>query len=102
MSAPARVADRVADVPGDWDGLVGDDGFYLSRDWLRFVEQEPGGPPRDLYAARSGALRGALPLCRGEDAVTLRYRPAHFHEFLGVDGTFLLAGACRGYRSTLL
>jgi uncharacterized protein len=102
MTELVQVTDRLAGVPGDWDGLVGDDGFYLCRDWLRFVESEPGTRARYLFSAESGALRGALPLYRGEDAPNVRYQPAHFHEFLGVDGTFLLAGSSRGYRSTLL
>jgi hypothetical protein len=102
MTEVVQVTDRLADVPGDWDSLVGDDGFYLSRDWLRFVEPEPGTRARYLFLAESGTLRGALPIYRGEDAPNVRYQSAHFHEFLGVDGTFLLAGSSRGYRSTLL
>jgi hypothetical protein len=97
-----RIAEKLSDVPGDWDGLVGDDGFYLSRAWLNFVEAESPGSPRYLFAAESGALRGALALYRADDAITFRYRPQHFRDLLGIDGRFLLAGASRGYRSTLL
>jgi hypothetical protein len=37
-----QTADRLADVAEeDWNGLVGEDGFYLSYDWLKYVEAEP-------------------------------------------------------------
>lgn len=100
--ADIQVAAKLSDVPGDWDSLVGDDGFYLSRAWLSFVEAEAPASPWYLFSAEAGALRGALALYRGDNAVTFRYRPQHFRDLLGIDGTFLIAGASRGYRSTLL
>lgn len=94
---------RLADVaPEDWDSLVGDDGFYLSYDWLRYVEGESHERSRYLLCLDSGVLVGALVLSRVDDAATPRYRAGHFSELLGLDGTALVAGATRGYRSTVL
>jgi uncharacterized protein len=98
-----QATDRLADVAQeDWDGLVGDDGFYLSHDWLRYVEAEPYERSRYLLCMDSGAPAGALVLSWVDDAATVRYRPEHFSELLGVDGGTLIAGATRGYKSTLL
>jgi hypothetical protein len=98
-----KTVDRLADVSScDWDHLAGDDGFYLSFDWLRFVETEGLAEPRYLLSIEEGALRGALTLYRAGDAVTPLYRSERFSELLGIDGAILLAGTCRGYRSTLL
>jgi uncharacterized protein len=98
-----RAADRLADVSGaDWDALVGDDGFYLSYDWLRYVETEPYLRARYLLATEAGRLVGALVLNQVHDALTIRYRPEHFADLLGIDGSALLAGGSQGYRSTLL
>jgi predicted N-acyltransferase len=95
--------ERLADIARpDWDGLVGDDGFYLSHDWLSYVESEQAEQPRYLLATDSGIPRGALTLYRVLQAPNLRYRAEHFRDLLGVPGRTLLAGACRGYRSTLL
>ena len=98
-----RQADRLADVPGpDWDALVGDDGFYLSYDWLRYVETEPNERSRYLLASEAGRLAGALVLNWADDPLTVRYRPERFADLLGIDGRTLLAGGSQGYRSTLL
>jgi predicted N-acyltransferase len=94
---------RLADIAQpDWDDLVGDDGFYLSYDWLSYVESERAEQPRYLLATDAGIPRGALTLYRVRQAPNLRYRAEHFRELLGVPGETMLAGACRGYRSTLL
>lgn len=94
---------RLEDVAqADWDRLAGDDGFYLSYDWLRFVQAEVKADPRHVLALDSGTLRGALSLYRLEGRPSLAYGEAHFRDLLGYPGTFLLAGAIRGYRSTLL
>jgi uncharacterized protein len=98
-----RVTDHIADVPGpDWDSLVGDEGFYLSYDWLRYVETEPHERSRYLLARDEGRLTGALVLNWLDEPATVRYRPGHFADLLGIDGRTLLAGATRGYRTTLL
>jgi predicted N-acyltransferase len=98
-----READRLADVAGpDWDALVGDDGFYLSYDWLRYVETEPNERSRYLLASEAGRLVGALVLNWADDPLTVRYRPERFAELLGIQGRTLLAGGSQGYRSTLL
>jgi uncharacterized protein len=98
-----RMADRLADVPGpDWDSLVGDDGFYLSHDWLRYVEPEHHERSRYLLARQGDRLTGGLVLSWLDDPATIRYRPGHFADLLGIEGRTLLAGASRGYRTTLL
>ena len=98
-----RAVDRLADVPRlDWDALVGDDGFYLSYDWLRYVETEPSQRSRYLLATEASRLVGALVLSQVHDALTIRYRAEHFADLLGIDGNALLAGGSQGYRSTLL
>jgi hypothetical protein len=98
-----READRLADVAGpDWDALVGDDGFYLSYDWLRYVETEPNERSRYLLASEAGRLAGALVLNWADDPLTVRYRPERFADLLGIHGRTLLAGGSQGYRSTLL
>lgn len=98
-----KTIDRLDEVSqGDWDRLVGDDGFYLSYDWLRFVEAERLARPRYLLSLEAGAPQGALTLYRAGNAITAKYRSERFRELLGIGGETLIAGACRGYRSTLL
>jgi uncharacterized protein len=98
-----RIVDRLEDVAGaDWDRLVGNDGFYLSYDWLRFVESEPVISARYLLAYESGVLCGALPLYRPLGQGLPGYLPAHFAGLLGLTGEYLVAGATRGYRSVSL
>lgn len=101
--AVIQTTERLADIAQpDWDHLVGDDGFYLSYDWLTYVESEQAEQPRYLLCTDSGVPRGALTLYRVLQPPNLRYRAEHFRDLLGVHGETLLAGACRGYRSTLL
>lgn len=98
-----RTAGCLADVNReDWDSLAGDDGFYLSYDWLRYVEQEPYEQSRYLLCMDSGVPAGALVLSRVDNAATPRYRGEHFRELLGITGSALIAGATRGYRSSTL
>lgn len=101
--AAVLTTDSLAGVArDDWDGLVDDDGFYLSHDWLRYVETEPYEQSRYLLSLDSGVLTGALVLNRIRDAFTVRYRGEHFADLLGIEGRTLIAGGSRGYRSTLL
>lgn len=98
-----RMADRLANVPGpDWDSLVGDDGFYSSYDWLRFMETQPRQRSRYLLASDAGRLTGALAVCWVDDPEAPRIRADRFAELLGFDGRMLVAGATRGYRTTFL
>jgi hypothetical protein len=98
-----RTASRLEHVArDDWDRLAGDDAFYLSYDWLRFVESQEPDQVRYILRAESGALTGALPLYRVRTPYNPCYRREHFRDLLGVDGDYLTAGASRGYRSTLL
>jgi uncharacterized protein len=85
-----------------WDRLVGDDGFYLSYDWLCYVESERTEQPRYLLCLDSGVPQGALTLYRVREAYRAMYRGERFADLLGIAGRTLLAGACRGFRSTLL
>jgi uncharacterized protein len=102
MAVTATIS-RLEDVaPDEWDGLAGEDGFYLSHDWLRFVESEGEAEARYLVAREAGALRGALTMYRMCATPRPRYRQEHFRSLLGADGEFLIAGGCMGYRSTLL
>jgi uncharacterized protein len=101
--AAVRTTDSLAGVTRhEWDGLVDDDGFYLSHDWLRYVETEPYERSRYLLSPDSGVLAGALVLNWVRDAFTVRYRGEHFADLLGIEGRTLIAGGSRGYRSTLL
>jgi predicted N-acyltransferase len=98
-----QTTERLADIAQpDWDALVGADGFYLSYDWLSYVESEQVELPRYLLDVDAGTVRGALTLYRVLNAPNIKYRAEHFRELLGVAGDTLLAGACRGYRSRLL
>jgi uncharacterized protein len=101
--AGIQTISRLQDVAGgDWDRLAGDDGFYLSYDWLRFVESEQDEPPRYVLCVDSGIPQGALPLYRVRTPYQACYRSEHFRNLLGIGGDYLTAGASRGYRSTVL
>ncbi|MGD0555393.1 MAG: GNAT family N-acetyltransferase [Streptosporangiaceae bacterium] len=104
MKVAVTAAETIDDVlPGEWDRLVADEGFYLSHDWLRFVAAEPNEDSRYLLARDDdGVLIGGLVLTQIRDAKTARYRPQHFDELLGTGDDILVAGATRGYRSSLL
>lgn len=98
-----RTVGRLADVAReDWDSLVADDGFYLSYDWLRYLEGESSDRSWYLLCMDSGILVGALVLSRVDNVVAPMYRAGRFSELLGVDGTVLVASGTRGYRSNLL
>lgn len=101
--ADVRIAGSLADVPGpDWDALAGDNGFYLSYDWLRFTETEPHKRSRYLLATDAGGLAGALAVHQIDDSFPARFRAGRFAGLLGFDGSVLVAGATLGNRSTLL
>jgi uncharacterized protein len=101
--AEVRMADRLADVSGPgWDSLVGADGFYSSYDWLRFMETQPHQRPRYLLASEAGRLTGALAVYWVDDPDSPRIRADRFAELLGFEGGMLVAGATRGFRTTLL
>jgi hypothetical protein len=98
-----RVVDQLEDVAkADWDRLVGDDGFYLSYDWLRFIESEQLTTARYLLASDSGILCGALPLYQPRRELRSAHDPEHAVSKLGLSGEYLIAGAMRGFRTALL
>jgi uncharacterized protein len=101
--AVIQVVDELAALTRPaWDRLVGDDGFYLSYDWLSYVESERAEEPLYLLCLESGVPRGALTMYRVHEAYRAMYRSDRFADLLGIAGGTLLAGACRGFRSTLL
>jgi hypothetical protein len=85
-----------------WDRLADDGSFYLSYDWLRYIESDHAEQPRYLLCTESGVPQGALTLYRVREAYRAMYRSERLGELLGIAGDTLLAGACRGFRSTLL
>lgn len=98
-----KTVGRLAEVAeDDWNGLVGEDGFYLSYDWLKYVEGEPYERSRYLLCLDSGALVGALVLNWIDNPFTPLYSPGRLSELLEVDGSTLIAGATRGHRSAVL
>jgi uncharacterized protein len=97
------VIDRIEETgKPDWNRLADDDSFYLSYDWLRYIESERTERARYLLATDGGVLRGALPLYRVLEPYRPLYRGEHFSELLGFTGEALIAGPCRGFHSTLL
>lgn len=98
-----KVTDRLDEIAEtDWNRLVDDGSFFLSHRWLRYVESERTELPRYALAVADGTIQGALPLYQVRKAYRALYRGGHFRELLGFTGEALLAGACRGFRSTLL
>lgn len=98
-----RIVDRLEDVAEpDWNRLAGQGSFFLSYDWLKYIEAERTEEPRYVLAEADGTMRGALPLYRVRQAYRALYRGEHFGELLGFTGEALVAGACRGFRNTLL
>ena len=98
-----RIVDRLEDVAEpDWNRLAGEGSFFLSYDWLRYIESERTEEPRYVLAEADGTVQGALPLYRVRQAYRALYRGEHFSELLGFTGEVLVAGACRGFRNTLL
>jgi uncharacterized protein len=98
-----QTVERLDDVAmADWDRLVPDDGFYVSHNWLRFVEADPAIDARYLLAVDADGLRGGLPLYRPRPQPIFRYNAEHFKDLLGVEESYLVAGAMRGYQSALV
>jgi predicted N-acyltransferase len=85
-----------------WDELAGDSGFYLSYDWLRFVEGDPGTSVEYLLGRRGHVVVGALPLYDVREEANSRYQPQRFTDLFRQRGRLLVAGARTAYRSTLL
>lgn len=83
-----------------WDALAGEDGLYVSHAWLRCVEAH--GEARYAVASPAGDVAAAIPLYRVQPEPNPWYDPARLAELLGHEGSFLLAGARAGYRTTLL
>jgi uncharacterized protein len=84
----------------EWDALAGDEGFYASHAWLRFVESRV--PVEYAVAAAGGRVAAALPLYRVAHEPNAWYDPRRLAALVGADEPVVLAGSRAGYRSTLL
>jgi hypothetical protein len=84
----------------EWDALAGDEGFFVSHAWLRFVESQV--PADYVVAAAGGRVVAALPLYRVAREPNAWYEPGRLAALVGVDDPVVLAGSRAGYRSTLL
>ena len=91
----------VAEVdPAEWDALAGDEGFFVSHAWLRFVESQV--PAEYVAATAGGRVVAALPLYRVAHEPNAWYDPRRLAALVGADEPVVLAGSRAGYRSTLL
>jgi hypothetical protein len=105
MTTPVDV-ETVASIhdvePACWNRLVGPDAFYQSHGWLASVERDRTARPRYLLALAGGRLAGALPVYLQLGEHRSFYAADRFRALLGIGGDYLLAGARRGFRSTIL
>lgn len=88
----------------EWDTLAAPGGLYASHAWLGSVEREPGAGVEYLLARRAdhpGRLACALPLYDVETEYNPYYAHRRHLDLLGLDGSWTLAGARRGYRYEL-
>ena len=88
----------------EWDALAAPGGLYASHAWLGSVEREPGADVEYLLARRAdhpGRLACALPLYDVETEYNPYYAHRRHLDLLGLDGSWTLAGARRGYRYEL-
>jgi uncharacterized protein len=84
----------------EWDALAGDEGFFVSHAWLRFVESQV--PAEYVAATAAGRVAAALPFYRVAHEPNAWYDPRRLAALVGADEPVLLAGSRAGYRSTLL
>jgi predicted N-acyltransferase len=96
-------APSIRDIePLAWDRLAGPDAFFQSHGWLASVERDRTARCRYLLALVDGCLVGALPIYRQVSEYRSFYLADRFQRLLGLDGDYLLAGARRGFHSTVL
>lgn len=94
------VGTSIHDVPAAaWNALLGPDDFYQSHEWLAVLERDNTAKPRYLAASVAGQLAGVLPVYEIEYEASWAYRPERFRQLLQVEGSYLVAGARRCYRS---
>ncbi|MFJ5631805.1 GNAT family N-acetyltransferase [Streptomyces goshikiensis] len=90
------------DVPAaEWDALAATSGIYTSHAWMSSVEAEPGAQAEYLLARRQGRLVGALPHYQVDLEYNAYYATPRHLDILGLDGTWTVTGARRGYRFEL-
>jgi len=84
-----------------WDSLSGANSFYLSHDWLEYVEQDCGTDVCYLVTSQSGDVRAALPvyLVHGESNPNYKVSQVSSGRLMG---RYLIAGTRRGYANELL
>lgn len=90
------------EIPANrWNALPGAASFYLSHEWLSFVECDRSADPDYLLVSSGEHLVGALPTY----AVAVEHNADYqIDRVIGrpVDGSFLLAGTRRGYVNRLM
>ncbi|HEV2781516.1 MAG TPA: MFS transporter [Actinophytocola sp.] len=87
--------------PAAWNGLSGASSFYLSHDWLGYVEGNAGADVYYLLVRSHGQLAGALPLYLVRHESNVDYMAGRIFSD-GLPGRFLLAGTRRGYVNEVL
>jgi uncharacterized protein len=82
-----------------WNALLGPDDFYQSHEWLAVLERDNTATPRYLMASLADRLVGVLPVYQIEHEAASAYSPARLRQLLRIQGSYLVAGARRCYRS---
>ncbi|MFI6013286.1 GNAT family N-acetyltransferase [Streptomyces sp. NPDC051243] len=102
VTVKVRAVPSLADVAAaEWDTLAVSGGLYTSHAWLGSVEREPGADVEYLLARRGDRLVGALPVYDVDVEYNPFYARSRHLDLLGLDGSWALAGARRGYRFEL-
>jgi uncharacterized protein len=87
--------------PAEWDVLAGPHGYYLSHQWIRFVEADPSARTDYLLVRQDGRLVAALPVYDVAAEQNDFYRPGNLADGRWRD-RYLIAGARRAYANGLL
>jgi predicted N-acyltransferase len=87
--------------PAEWDVLAGPYGYYLSHQWIRFVEADPSARAEYLLVRQDGRLVAALPVYDVAAEQNDFYRPGNLADGRW-RGHYLIAGARRAYANGLL
>ncbi|MDQ1739539.1 MAG: uncharacterized protein QOE53_1191, partial [Pseudonocardiales bacterium] len=92
----------ISDVPAAaWNALLGPDDFYQSHEWLAVLERDNTAEPRYLLASLADQLVGVLPVYQIGHEAAPAYSPARLRHLLQLQGSYLVAGARRCYRSEI-
>ncbi|UJW29921.1 GNAT family N-acetyltransferase [Saccharothrix sp. AJ9571] len=94
MNGDITTVNCMAEVsPGDWNGLSGATSFYLSHEWLSFVERDTSATAKYLLLSGGSRLLAALPLYAVENETNRYYRVAP---------DYLIAGTRQAYVNDVL